>query len=338
MTKIRPTTQQLTEQTYSESVRVDPEAGVIRGVKILGRESRNRRVYSEQAMRQAAPLYEGCVVHLDHPQDPRQPRRFDEGFGVLRNVTMRENGVYGDLEYMKSHPQAQSVVEWAQRFPDKFGLSHNATCGVVDGRGKSPSVVESIRAVESVDIVRRPATNRGLFEHEEPMPKTVKQLLAEQKADKHAERFLKLLEMDGMEPMGDVPIEASEGGGDQVKDAFKAMVVGVLDDESLDMQAKLAKIREILKAEEKLSGAGEAPAETPSEETPASEQIDPKLDQRLSKIEATLEKVSESLTAPAPQRPRIGSAARQQQVSESYESLKAQVERERKRSLATARK
>ena len=37
--------------------RVDRSAGLIRGVKILGRHSKNGRTYSENAMRQAVELY-----------------------------------------------------------------------------------------------------------------------------------------------------------------------------------------------------------------------------------------------------------------------------------------
>lgn len=61
---------QLLEVTFSDSSQVDRDAGVIRGVRILGRSSRNGREYSDQALTQAARLYEGLGVNLNHPDRP----------------------------------------------------------------------------------------------------------------------------------------------------------------------------------------------------------------------------------------------------------------------------
>ncbi len=57
-------------QEYADSrgvaVRVDRQQGVIRGVKILGLQSRNGRVYRPEALVEAAPLYEGAKVNVNH--------------------------------------------------------------------------------------------------------------------------------------------------------------------------------------------------------------------------------------------------------------------------------
>jgi hypothetical protein len=53
----------------------------------------------------------------------------------------------------------------------------------------------------------------------------------------------------------DVQAAASSGSSAadaQMNDAFKAMVMGVLDDRKLDLAGKMARIKEILRAQEKL--------------------------------------------------------------------------------------
>ena len=47
---------------------VEREAGVVRGVKILGLTSRNGRVYPAAVLEQARGLYEGAKVNVNHPK------------------------------------------------------------------------------------------------------------------------------------------------------------------------------------------------------------------------------------------------------------------------------
>ena len=154
----------LRENVASGNHKVDREAGVIRDVRILGRESQNGRTYSQHALEQACRLYQNVKVNIDPPDrsTPGAERKFEEGFGELRNCKVTTSGVYGDLHFPKSHPKTALVIEYAERFPRQFGLSHNAEGEVVQRNGDW--VVESIEEVYSVDIVGCPATNAGLFE------------------------------------------------------------------------------------------------------------------------------------------------------------------------------
>ena len=131
-----PTT--LFEITFSEAPRVDRDAGVIRAVKILGQSSRNGRIYSPRALQQAAGIYEGVDVNIDHPEigRPQCKRKFADGFGYLTRVALKDDGVYGDLVYLKSHTLAEQVCEAAERMPHQFGLSHNAE-GIVASRERA---------------------------------------------------------------------------------------------------------------------------------------------------------------------------------------------------------
>lgn len=166
-TTIQPKTAMMTHLLeYASGGRVDRANAVIRGVKILGRESPNGggRVYSDQAMRDAARLYEGIGVNLDHPDraTPGANRSVKDRIGTLSNCRVSKNGVFGDLTLIKGHPYTPAILEIAESNPVGFGLSHNAQGPTSQRYGQN--VVESITRVRSVDIVNDPATNRSLFE------------------------------------------------------------------------------------------------------------------------------------------------------------------------------
>lgn len=149
------------------ALRVDAAAGVIRGVKILGLASRNGRRYSPAALENAASLYDGAKVNVNHPKGvPTAPRDYQERIGVLRNVVFRDGddagGLYGDLHYNPRHALAEQLAWDARHAPENVGLSHNVLA-VTTRRGDAV-VVESIEKVQSVDLVADPATTRGLFE------------------------------------------------------------------------------------------------------------------------------------------------------------------------------
>ncbi len=76
----------------SHELRVDREAGIIRGVKLLGLALRNGRRYRESALVDAASLYEGAKVNINHPKGhPLSPRDYQDRLGVVsrRRVSRR---------------------------------------------------------------------------------------------------------------------------------------------------------------------------------------------------------------------------------------------------------
>jgi hypothetical protein len=275
--------------------KVESDNAIIRDVKILGHTSQNGHSYAPAAVSAAKNLYEGSSVFLDHPTKPDQERKIGEQVGWLESVRVEADGLYGNLHLLKSHPASASILEVAGRRPDKMGLSHNAVVSE-SVRPDGKIVFEQIHRVRSVDLVCRPATTRGIFEsvQKEPrtMKKTVKEILEAIKEKIPAAGVLrKVLEEDGMAMVADAPVEVAPeaSGDDQVSSAFKAMVVSVLDDTSLDLAGKKKKIGDILAAQEKLTAKAE---ETPSaSETPATESVkakseEGKLDRALSVLEA----------------------------------------------------
>ncbi|MDR0328524.1 MAG: hypothetical protein LBI05_09545 [Planctomycetaceae bacterium] len=165
MTEI-PNTENLRETvcTAGSAVRIDRDAGVIFGVKIIGCESRNGRHYPNDTLRNAIPLYENSKVNLDHPDgDPRKSRSYQARFGMIRNVQLRENdGLFADFWFNPKHSLAEQLLWDAEHAPENVGFSHNVEAVVK--RQQSTALVEKIVAVRSVDLVADPAATQGLFE------------------------------------------------------------------------------------------------------------------------------------------------------------------------------
>lgn len=248
------------ESAFSAPREIDEAAHVIKGVKVLGSDSRNGRVYSEAAMARAQGLYEGVNVNIDHPDSAGKTRGVMESVGVLKNVRLQDKALFADFHYLESHPHTATIIERAKRFPNNFGLSHNAE-GKATRKG-SKLIVESIDRVRSVDLVTDPATNVGLFEGVETVSQITLKEFAEQTKNPLLLKLVEEGEMGAM-PM-DAPADAGSGE-DQIKTAFRSVVMAAFDDDSLDMKATLAKIKEALKAYEKVKGGGEK--EEPTEES-----------------------------------------------------------------------
>jgi hypothetical protein len=188
---------------------VDRQAGVIRGVKILGLRSRNGRTYLPEALSRAAGLYEQAKVNVNHPKgNPGTPRDYQDRIGTIRNVAARPGeGLFADLHFNPKHALAEQLIWDAEHAPENVGFSHNVQART--RRDGQRLIVEAITSVQSVDLVADPATTRGLFEsggdREEPNSSD-----AGQEAGSAATP-----EEDAavVAPEGDSPIMAARGSG-----------------------------------------------------------------------------------------------------------------------------
>ncbi len=248
--------------------KVDREKRIIHGVKILGSTSPNTHgmegirgtKYSESAMDKAIPLYEGRQSFTSHgdKSNPGVERAPVELVGVHRNVRREKDGLYSDFHYRSSHDY---LADDAEQMPEALGFSHNA-----QGSGRVTNgeyLVESINKVRSIDLTTRPATTRGLYESEETMSDvTVKQALTALKAP--AKLVKQLFEMDMVD--GDSLVPTAPGGEDAkgYKDHLGEAVKAILADDGIDSDAKLAKIKMLVKATE---DKAEEPAEKDKEAT-----------------------------------------------------------------------
>ena len=273
------TTKILQEQTFSgDSPRVDREAGVIHDVKVLGTVSKNGREYSQNALKDACSVLEGCQVNMDHNRDnPSRERGFMESIGTLNGLYLKPDGVYAkEFRVKKTHPNAPVIFESAERFPKNFGLSINAEGEMVKRGGKW--IVESIVKAQSVDVVGKPATTDGLFESVEhrkakTVKLTVKQLVESHGTAEMKSRLSKLME-DGQGGYMDQPVDVDQSVGDgdgtdneadpmdQINDAFIALVASVMQNASLALADKVKQVTAILTTQDSLLNGDAAPPKT----------------------------------------------------------------------------
>lgn len=155
-------------QAAGTKFRIDRNAGIMFGVKLIGVHSENnggKRKYQIDALERAVQLYEGAPVYIDHvidPKDAAKVRGQREHWGEVRSVEVRPDGLYGDVHYLKSHHQTAEILERAERFPRRVGCSHSARAACEYRRGQE--LITDIVAVRSVDLVTQPATTKTLFE------------------------------------------------------------------------------------------------------------------------------------------------------------------------------
>jgi hypothetical protein len=301
----------LFEHVSELSSKVDRESGIIRDVKVLGSVSRNGRTYSDRAKQDACKLLEGITVNFDHKRKPEEMERgFMEGIGSLHGLEVRPDGVYAkELRVKKSHPNAEVLFESAERFPKSFGLSINAA-GTTN---KAGDIVESIKQARSVDIVGNPATTNGLFESTNHkarrMVKTsIKQIVESMGNKDYSARCSKIMEDGASAAMMGAPVEMDDPGVDengdatqpdpieQMKDAFAALIITILENDGMDAAAKKKQIGDMIDTmDELLNGktAAKPVTEEDTSETEGDDEMTESVKQQLTEI---LESVKESNT------------------------------------------
>lgn len=149
------------DRVFGTGFRLDKANGIAHGMAVCGFVSQNGRDYPKEVLARDKGVYEGSQVYIDHMERERKVR---EWFGELRNVRIRSSDgkPVADLHYPKTGAFTAEFEERAEKFPGSFGLSHVAVCKTRRTNGRD--VIEAIQRVDSVDLVARPATNRGLFE------------------------------------------------------------------------------------------------------------------------------------------------------------------------------
>lgn len=160
-----------TSNALSKANRVTKE-GVMKGVNIIGLIGKSNKapgastpyVYKESAIRNAVDLkvYNAKDSFLGHsPEDGSQRSPKDRiGVVVPDSVTYKEDvGAVGDIQLDPKHPYFSSIEWWANNYPEKIMLSHEAKLVY----SKNENAIVEIKSVESVDFVLEGNTTTALF-------------------------------------------------------------------------------------------------------------------------------------------------------------------------------
>lgn len=149
---------------------VDRENWVIKGVKVLGRKSRNGRIYEDEAIKDSSKLCENLPVTVRGGHD-RENRDYHSQNGQLRGGTAKNLGTdkaasFYDWHLNPADPLTEKICYDAEHFPENVPLSHEVSVyeGEVDRDGILH--VERLLEVDGVAAVYRGGTNRSLFESE----------------------------------------------------------------------------------------------------------------------------------------------------------------------------
>ncbi len=132
---------------------------IIKNVHVTGLVSQNGRVYLEEGLKAAIPLYENVDVYLNHAAGER---KVEDKIGWLTGSHFREgSGIWANEFHLNPMHEAFSKIKWwAEHNPSKLGFSHV----VAVETNQTQTIVSSIKKVQSVDLVAQPATVAGLHE------------------------------------------------------------------------------------------------------------------------------------------------------------------------------
>lgn len=251
-----PPTKLMTESYFTGQGKVDRENKVIRDVKLVGKQSKWGYTYTDSALKEAVPLYEGVPVYENHAKrDGKESseRLVEDKVGWIENVRWRADGNYGDFHFLESHPHTGMFLEWAERNPKGIGFSQVAY-GKKKGKRGAVQYVESINEVLSVDLVGSPATTGGMFEsYSEEIPKMEKTLkeLVESYGSDSEKKNLALLEESILETKVTID-EPEDDDKHVVGKAFQSAVTDLFSEggEITESVNKLLAARQMLRTGE----------------------------------------------------------------------------------------
>lgn len=216
------------------------ETGIVRGVKLLGLRSKNRRNYNTKGVQTTAKtLLEGARVYIDHPAAPETPRSYRDSFGVIEGVEFRPGaGHFGNIKYNPDHSLSKQFVWDVKNNPTVLGMSINAKIKPGKSDSSGDTIVEGLELVRSVDIVTKPATADGIFESEESVEESEVMDLKTLR-EKHPELETQILESH----------KASTKESDELATLKKSLAEALEQAAALKLEGEQRKIRETVETD-----------------------------------------------------------------------------------------
>ena len=230
---------------------VQDESNVVSGIKITGANSSNGYVYSEQSLREAAPMYDGAQVFLDHSERQSNPmmRSIKDLAGTISGPSyVPGKGIFGSINLLETDA-GRNLKAIIKANSTRAGMSH----AVLAMRDKSKGVVTSIERVISVDAVAFPATVSSFFESSgRGNPDT-------DKGDEMDFSKITLEQIKSNRPDLVTQIEAGVKGQQQVDDDAKALKES--EAKVAQLQARIDGIEKAQKIREEITAAGLDPSD-----------------------------------------------------------------------------
>jgi len=160
---------QITEHIadWRAELHVDRTNRLVKNVALTGTESVNGYRYSEAALREAIPHYDGKPVFLDHARNLAKPfeRSTRDLVGTVVNPRFETGRVRGDIQTLDTEA-GRTFVALAESKSPAVGMSHV----VLARRNAEQTIVEKIEQVVSIDAVIFPATAATFREQADDAP------------------------------------------------------------------------------------------------------------------------------------------------------------------------
>lgn len=163
-------TQVLIERLDLSEAIIDADNRTVRQKLIMAGKSKNNRLYREDVLQKASPLFEGRQTYANHPSKDdlrnRPERSVSEITGWITDVTYENGGIWATRHFTRNQAGndtwslVQDIVEG--RAPGSLlGASINAVGKARKADDGDYLIVEAIEAVNSVDDVTTPAAGGG---------------------------------------------------------------------------------------------------------------------------------------------------------------------------------
>jgi len=145
---------------FNEAV-ILPDDDIIKNVCLISKESKNNRIYSDEALRTISEKAENVKVFLNHPEVGEKYRKVEKLLGQIKNSTKQGEKVYGDLHLLKHQ---NFVLNIARQMPE-IGIGFSiAAEGKTETLSDGKMNVVDITNLSSIDLVVSPATTKSLFD------------------------------------------------------------------------------------------------------------------------------------------------------------------------------
>lgn len=233
-----------------EDVEYLPGGGaVVKNCKVNANRSKNKVFYSDPVLEAATPLYEGAQVYFDHEDlgaamfgwGPRSTLRLA---GQIRNLKFAPNGHRCDFYILPSVAGTAENYGLAADIafaPGIMGFSHVVYCETADKLDdEGYEHVTKITSVESVDLVTKPATTRGMFES--VRPETPKAENKENTVMDPKDKLIETLTADNERLKGEIKTATTSGDKARAEGEGHKAGLDALKSENKDLKEKLSKL------------------------------------------------------------------------------------------------